>query len=169
MRASDSRAVSRIATMASAKSPLPFVTLSDTAFEAESRTTVRIVPSTGFSTAASSDRAPSVSADATSPSDARALPSSPPENPSRNWESIMPQLPRAPSSADRAATAATRSTRRSRYPANSPATASRVRLRLVPVSPSATGKTLIRLSSALHSRPLRHAASSARRNRGPST
>ena len=169
MRASDSRAVSRTATKASAKSPFPSAPLSSTAVEAESLTTVRIVPSTGLSTAASSERAPSVSADANSARVARARPFSPPENPSRNWDSIMPQLPRAPSSADRAATAATWSTRRSRDLASSPATASRVRLRLVPVSPSATGKTLIRFSSALHFRPLRHAASRARRSRGPST
>ena len=165
VRASDSRAVSSTFGIASEKSPGPSPAPSSTALAADSRTTVRIVPSTGFSTAASSDRAPALNADANSLHDTRERPCNPPEKPRRNWDSIMPQLPRAPSSADRATTAATWSIRLSPDAVRPLATASRVMARLVPVSPSATGKTLIRLSSAFDRRPCLHAARTARRRR----
>ena len=87
--------------------------------------------------------------------------------PRRKCASIIPELPRAPSTAARAMVRAVSGSDASPSARRASATARRVRLKLVPVSPSGTGKTLIRLIS---SRPAATQSAAAKtRAREPGT
>jgi hypothetical protein len=81
----------------------------------------------------------------------------------------MPEFPRAPRTAPRAAVRAVLSRGESPRARRASATERRVRLKLVPVSPSGTGKTLIRLISSRPAVTQSEAASSERDSLGPST
>src|SRR5688572_15435051 len=81
----------------------------------------------------------------------------------------MPEFPRAPRTAARAAARAVSGSEASPSARRASATARRVRLRLVPVSPSGTGKTLIRLISSRPAATHSAAAKTERARRGPST
>src|SRR5215207_4341226 len=94
---------------------------------------------------------------------------SPSAKPRRKWASIIPELPRAPSTAARAMVRAVSGSGASPSARRASATARRVRLKLVPVSPSGTGKTLIRLISSRPAATQSAAAKSERASRGPST
>ena len=76
------------------------------------------------------------------------LPSRASEKPRRKWASIIPELPRAPSTAPRAAVRAVSGSDASPSARRASATERSVSEKLVPVSPSGTGKTLIRLISS---------------------
>src|SRR5688572_24284052 len=89
--------------------------------------------------------------------------------PRRKWASIIPELPRAPSTAARAMVRAVSGSGASPSARRASATARRVRLKLVPVSPSGTGKTLIRLISSRPAVTQSAAAKIDRARRGPST
>src|SRR5690606_19226086 len=101
--------------------------------------------------------------------EACALPSMASAKPRRKWASIMPELPRAPSTAPRAAVRAVATSGASPSARRASATDRRVRLKLVPVSPSGTGNTLIRLISSRPAATQSAAARSDRARRGPST
>src|SRR5690348_1812065 len=139
------------------------------ASSAASRATVRMVPSTGSSTAPSRRSNPAPMARARSPAEARSRAPSPSLRPSRNWERSIPELPRAPrieawaiASVTEGRGASASMSRRAR------ATSRRVRHMLVPVSPSGTGNTFIRFSSSRPAATQSAAARSERRKRGPS-
>ena len=135
---------------------------------AASRHTVRMVPSTGFSSADSSRWKPRRIAPASSRARMRKRAPIPSSNPTRKWESIIPELPREP------ITAAWATARETSGRGASPSRCSAsvmdfmVRAKLVPVSPSGTGKTLMRFSSSRPARTHVAAARSDRRSRGPS-
>ena len=110
-----------------------------TAASADSRMTVRIVPSTGLATAPYAVRAPSDRAWARSSPLNRRFPPRPSAMPRKIWLVMTPELPRAPISAPKLIAAAIRS-------AGSPATdsassraARTVAAMFDPVSPSGTG------------------------------
>ena len=84
------------------------------------------------------------------------------------WERIIPAFPRAPRTAACAASRATSETARSLFLARWSAMARTVSARFVPVSPSGTGKTLIRFSSPRWPCAYSHAATRERRSLGPS-
>src|SRR5688572_2631875 len=88
--------------------------------------------------------------------------------PIRKWASIMPELPRAPRTAARAAVRAVSGSGASPSTRSASATARRVRLKLVPVSPSGTGNTLMRLISSRPAATQSAAANNERERRGPS-
>src|SRR5512142_111063 len=94
---------------------------------------------------------------------------SPSSSPSRNCDSISPELPRAPRTLACAIAAVTVGSGASPRSRRACATARRVRHMLVPVSPSGTGNTLMRFSSSRPAATQSAAASSERRSRGPST
>src|SRR5690606_12224523 len=135
---------------------------------AASRRTVRMVPSRGASSACSRWRAPSRTARATSVARAVGSPSRASPKPIRKWASIIPELPRAPITAARAAVVAVAESGASPRARRASATARKVSEKLVPVSPSGTGKTLIRLSSSRPAATQSLAARNPRANRGPS-
>src|SRR3954466_579537 len=89
--------------------------------------------------------------------------------PRRKWASIIPEFPRAPSTAARAMVRAVSGSEASPSARRASATARRVKLKLVPVSPSGTGKTLIRLISSRPAATHSAAAKIERARRGPST
>src|SRR5918994_3579309 len=89
--------------------------------------------------------------------------------PRRKWASIIPELPRAPRTAARAMVRPVSGSDASPSARRASATARRVRLKLVPVSPSGTGKTLIRLISSRPAATQSAAAKTERASRGPST
>src|SRR2546427_1631107 len=89
--------------------------------------------------------------------------------PSRNCDSINPELPRAPRTLACAIAAVTSGRGASPSSRRAWATARSVRHMFVPVSPSGTGKTLIRFSSSRPAATQSAAARRERRNRGPST
>ena len=131
------------------------------------RVTVRIVPSTGLTTAPYARSAPSRSAFARSSALNRRRPASPSEMPRKIWDVMTPELPRAPISAPNAIAAATRST------VSSARSASWRALRTVasmfePVSPSGTGKTFRALTSSTLRSRFSTAARKAARRAGPS-
>src|SRR5580765_4111041 len=97
------------------------------------------------------------------------LPSSASAKPRRKCASIIPEFPRAPRTAPRAAVRAVLSRGASPRARRASETERRVRLKLVPVSPSGTGKTLIRLISSRPAVTQSEAASSERDSLGPST
>src|SRR5438876_2057953 len=136
---------------------------------AVSRATVRMVPSTGSSSAPSRRSKPVRMPRARSQAPALSRLPMPSWRPSRNWESIMPELPRAPRTLAWAIAAVTSGRGASPRPRTACATARNVRHRLVPVSPSGTGKTLRRFSSSRPAATQSAAASRERRRRGPST
>ena len=102
---------------------------------------------------------------------ARAVGLSPSDSlkPRRKWASIIPELPRAPRTAARDIVRAVSGSDASPSARRASATARRVRLKLVPVSPSGTGKTLIRLISSRPAVTQSAAAKIERASRGPST
>ena len=88
--------------------------------------------------------------------------------PSRKWESIIPELPRAPST-DAWATVRVTSGRGASPRRCSASTMDfSVNVKFVPVSPSGTGKTLMRFSSSRLAPTHAAAARIERRSRGPS-
>src|SRR5919109_4046912 len=89
--------------------------------------------------------------------------------PSMKWASIIPELPRAPRTAARLIVRAVSGSDASPSARRASATARSVRLKLVPVSPSGTGKTLIRLISSRPAATQSAAAKIERASRGPST
>src|SRR3954466_1321106 len=89
--------------------------------------------------------------------------------PRRKCASIIPELPRAPSTAARAMVRAVSGSEASPSARRASATARRVKVKLVPVSPSGTGKTLIRLISSRPAATHSAAAKIERARRGPST
>ena len=105
-----------------------------------------IVPSTGSATAAYASSTPELSpARSGRGVAAGGAGRQPSASPRSSWDRITPELPRAPSTAPRASAAARRPGCRrpaSAPPAPSAAAARRSGARLVPVSASATGKTL---------------------------
>ena len=105
---------------------------------AASRTTVRIVPSTGRRTASYAAADAELSADATARGPTSTACSKVLVNPRRIWLRITPELPRAPMS-EPWATARQVATSSAGTASISVTTASRVRAMLVPVSPSGTG------------------------------
>src|SRR4051812_5236365 len=153
--------------MNSAISPLVLATGSAAA--AASRATVRRVPSRGSSRDCHNRSAPQRIARASS--GAVATPPSPSDSvkPRRNWASIIPEFPRAPSTAARASVRAVSGSGASPRARRASATERSVRLKLVPVSPSGTGNTLIRLISSRPAATQLAAAIAARASRGPST
>src|SRR3990170_1062410 len=80
----------------------------------------------------------------------------------------MPEFPRAPSTAARAMVRAVSESGASPSARRASATARSVRLKLVPVSPSGTGKTLMRLISSRPAATQSAAAKTDRASRGPS-
>src|SRR5262245_42910702 len=94
---------------------------------------------------------------------------SPSCRPSRNCDSINPELPRAPRTLACAIAEVTAGSGASPRSRRACATARSVRHMLVPVSPSGTGNTLMRFSSSRPAATQSAAASSERRSRGPST
>src|SRR5712692_616586 len=94
---------------------------------------------------------------------------SPSCSPSRNCDISSPELPRAPRTLACAIAAVTWGSGASPRSRRACATARSVRHMLVPVSPSGTGNTLMRFSSSRPAATQSAAASSERRNRGPST
>src|ERR671925_75963 len=89
--------------------------------------------------------------------------------PRRKCASIIPELPRAPSTAARAMVRAVSGSGAAPSARRAAATARSVRLKLVPVSPSGTGKTLIRFISSRPAVTQSAAAKIERASRGPST
>ena len=136
---------------------------------AASRATVRMVPSRGSSSDSYSRSEPWRTAAATSRVVALGRSPSDSANPRRKWASIIPELPRAPSTAARAMVRAVSGSGASPSARRASATARSVRLKLVPVSPSGTGKTLMRLISSRPAATQSAAAKSERASRGPST
>jgi len=127
-----------------------------------------MVPSTGSSSAASSRSNPRRNAAASSWARTRTFPPMPSLNPSRKWESIIPELPRAPST-DAWATVRVTSGRGASPRRCSASTMDfSVSVKFVPVSPSGTGKTLMRFSSSRLAPTHAAAARIERRRRGPS-
>ena len=110
-----------------------------TAASADSRMTVRIVPSTGLATAPYAVLAPSDRAWARSRPLNRLLPPRPSAMPRKIWLVMTPELPRAPISAPKLMAAAIRSVDRSVAASASSRAALTVAYMLVPVSPSGTG------------------------------
>src|SRR5262245_18771172 len=94
---------------------------------------------------------------------------SPSCRPSRNCDSINPELPRAPRTLACAIAEVTAGSGASPRSRRACATDRSVRHMLVPVSPSGTGNTLMRFSSSRPAATQSDAASSERRSRGPST
>ncbi len=125
--------------------------------------TDRMVPSRGSASASRASREPSAAAAARAAGVRRALPARRSDRPWKNWAMIAPELPRAPSMASEATrrrTAPAWPRRRSR---TTPSIAPRVKARLVPVSPSGTGNTLMRLISSRRAITRWIPAASARR------
>ncbi|MBP2647695.1 MAG: hypothetical protein H6Q77_1319 [Gemmatimonadetes bacterium] len=152
------------------KSPMSLVLAAARSAElAASRATVRMVPSRGSSSDCSSLLAPLRMAAATSATLAVRLSPTDSAKPMRKWASIMPELPRAPRTDARAMVFAVSGSGASPSARRASATARKVRLKFVPVSPSGTGKTLMRLISSRPAATQSAAAKSERANRGPST
>ena len=110
-----------------------------TAASADSRITVRIVPSTGLATAPYAVLAPSDRAWARSRPLNRLLPPRPSAMPRKIWLVMTPELPRAPISAPKLMAAAILSVERSVAASASSRAALTVAYMFVPVSPSGTG------------------------------
>jgi hypothetical protein len=141
----------------------------NSAASAASRDTVRMVPSTGSSSDSYSWFAPVRMARATSLAEATSRSPSDSRNPRRKWESSMPELPRAPKTQASAMARVTAGNVALLWSARTASAAARsVIAKLVPVSPSGTGKTLMRLSSSRPASTQSAAARTDRLRRGPS-
>src|ERR1700693_2971627 len=134
---------------------------------AQSRITVRIVPSTGRAIAAYADSDARTTAAPKSRAETRGESGSASENPQKNWAMIAPELPRAQ---DTASSASARDISRTclwRILAMPPAAFWSVAARFVPVSPSGTGKILILFKGSARSATNRAPAMTARDTRPP--
>jgi hypothetical protein len=127
-----------------------------------------MVPSTGFSSAVSSRTKPRRIAMASSRALIRNRAPIPSSKPTRKCDSIMPELPREPITAACAAVLETSGSGASPRRCSASEMDFMVSAKLVPVSPSGTGNTLIRLSSSRPARTHCAAARRERRSRGPS-
>src|SRR6056297_121349 len=114
--------------------------------EANAATTDRMVPSRGSESASLAYSEPTATARAKASGVMRGTSTAASLTPWKNWASIAPELPRAPSSMASATRMSTRLAGSSSAPCSAPRTADSVSARLVPVSPSATGNTLMRFS-----------------------
>ena len=113
-----------------------------TAAAAARRETVSMVPSAGFITALYAASTPSDSAPANSAAPAVSMPLRRRDMPRNSSDRITPELPRAPRSSADATQEAAASIASKLFFLSSAAALFMVRLMLVPVSPSGTGKTL---------------------------
>ena len=116
---------------------------------AETRETVRMVPSVGFMTALYAASTPPFSAAANSAPSQISQPLRVLEKPRNRSDKITPELPRAPRSMAEAILSAVLVSVSSPALRSSSAAAFRVMLILVPVSPSGTGKTFSSLICCL--------------------
>ena len=151
------------------RSKLPPLEAAATAASAVSRTTVRMVPSTGFNTA--SYEATLALFNASANCAGLASPPSTPRNlatsPRITWLKITPLFPRAPIN-DPWAMASQVPPMSADAPSSSFTTASKVRAMLVPVSPSGTGYTFRRLMPSMWARKvLRNVIRVSRRASAP--
>ncbi len=130
--------------------------------------TVRIVPSTGRAIALYADSAAFTTAAPKARVVTRGESGRPSENPQKNCARMAPELPRAPPIAWSARALDISRTCRCRMREIPAATFWRVEATFVPVSPSATGKTLILLSASARSATKCAPAITARESRLPS-
>ena len=137
-------------------------------WRAQSRMTVRIVPSTGRAIAEYADSPARTTAAPKPPVVTRGASGRPSENPQKNWARIAPELPRAPPTAWSATSSTSPGRARWRTREIPAAIFCSVEATFVPVSPSGTGNTLILLSASARSATKWAPAIIARESRLPS-
>ena len=162
--ASETCAASRPCRTSAWMSRTPSATRRESSFE-KSSSTVGSVPCTGFDIAVQAAAAPDSAAWASVSAVSMRRPATASRKPWKYCAMIAPELPRAPSSAASATWSIRSSTRRSGLVAVASRMVLKVNAMLVPVSPSGTGKTLMRLRYSRRWKTWPMPAESARRRR----